>query len=204
MTRILTKLAFAGIRQRRLSSALSVIVVAAAAAALTIAFGVSQVADRPFQRTFDETRGAHVTATGFSEAEGGGAAGLTALERQPGVVASTGVRRWIDSVFRLEGRRYAVRVFEVPDGEDGIEVSRPLVEDGTWPGPGEILLERSFARFHHLGPGDRLEVGGSRLTVSGIGIVALGDAYPQLQPGSASHSTGRSPRSPPTGGRGRR
>jgi putative ABC transport system permease protein len=185
MTRILAKLAFAGIRQRHLSSALSVIVVAAAAAALTIAVGVSQVADRPFQRTFDETRGAHLTATGFSEAEGGGTTELSALERLPGVVASTGVRGWVDSAFRLDGRRYAVRVLGVPADEDGIEVSRPLVEDGTWPGPGEVLLERSFARFHHLRPGDRLQVGESPVTVSGIGIVALGDAYPQLQPGVA-------------------
>ena len=77
-----------------------------------------------------------------------------------------------------------VRVIRRGD-EDGIEVSRPLVESGTWPRPGEILLERSFARFHHLEPGDRLEVGGSRVTVSGIGIIALGDAYPQVQPGRA-------------------
>ena len=186
MTRILTKLAFAGIRQRHLSSTLTVIVVAAAAGALTIALGVSQVAERPFERTFEETRGAHVTATGFSEAEGGrGAADLSAFERLPGVVASTGVRRWTTSVFRLDGTRYGIRVFGVPADEDSVPVERPLVAEGTWPGPGEILLERSFARFHHIEPGDRLQVGEAALTVSGIGIVALGDAYPQAQPGIA-------------------
>jgi len=185
MTRILAKLAFAGISHRRLYAALTVIVVAAAAGALTIALGVSRVADRPFQRTFEETRGAHVTATGFSEAEGGGAADLSVFERLPGVVASTGVRRWTTSVFRHDGRTYAIRLIGVPADEDSVDVWRPLVAEGTWPGPGELLLERSFARFHDLGPGDRLEVGESAATVSGIGVVALGDAYPQTQPGIA-------------------
>src|SRR6187549_3923662 len=160
MTRLLAKLAFAGIRHRRLYTALTVLVVAAAAAALTIALGVSQVADRPFERTFEQTRGAHVTATGFSEAEGGrGVADLSAFERLPGVVGSSGVRRWTTGVFRLDGRRYGIRLIGVPADEDSIEVSRPVVEDGAWPGPGEVLLERSFARFHDLRPGDRLQVG---------------------------------------------
>jgi len=185
MTRLIVKLAFSGIGHRRLPSVLTVIVVAAAAAALAIALGVSRVADRPFERTFEQTRGAHVTATGFSVAEGGGTADLSAFERLPGVVASTGVRRWTTSVFRLDGRRYGIRVIGVPADEDGIEVSRPLVAEGTWPGPGEVLLERSFARFHDLRPGDRLQVGEAPVTVSGIGIVALGESYPQSQPGIA-------------------
>src|SRR5262245_14850150 len=187
MTRILAKLAFAGIWHRRLYAALTVIVVAAAAAALTIALGVSQVADRPFERTFEQTRGAHVTATGFSRDEGGrGPVDLSAFERLPGVVASTGVRPWTTSAFPHDGKTYGIRLIAVPTDEHSVEVSRPLVEDGAWPGPGEVLLERSFARFLHLRPGDRLQVGeGAPVTVSGIGVVPVGDAYPQSQPGLA-------------------
>ena len=187
MTRILAKLAFAGIRHRRLYTALTVIVVAAAAAALTIALGVSQVADRPFERTFEQTHGAHVTATGFSEVEGGrGTADLSAFERLPGVVASTGVRPWTTSAFQHDGKTYGIRLLGVPVDERSVEVSRPLVVAGDWPGPGEVLLERSFARFLHLRPGDRLQVGeAAPVTVSGIGVIAAGEAYPQSQPGIA-------------------
>jgi putative ABC transport system permease protein len=187
MTRILAKLAFAGIRHRRLYTALTVIVVAAAAAALTIALGVSQVADRPFERTFEQTRGAHVTATGFTDVERGfGAADLAPFERLPGVVASTGVRPWTTSAFPLDGKTYGIRLISVPADAGSIEVSRPLVADGEWPGPGEVLLERSFARFLDLQPGDRLQVGEAPpVTVSGIGVVAVGEAYPQSQPGLA-------------------
>ena len=190
MTRLLTKLAFAGIGRRRLHSALTVIVVAAAAAALAIALGVSRVAERPFERTFEETRGAHVTATGFTQAArerfGVGLADLSALERLPGVVASTGVRPWTTSAFPHEGKTFGIRLVGVPADESSIEVSRPLVEEGRWPGPGEVLLERSFARFLDLRPGDRLQVGEAPpVTVSGIGVVAVGDAYPQSQPGLA-------------------
>ena len=55
------KLAFAGIRSRRVPSLLSVLVVGAVATALTIGLAVRAVADRPFERTFAATNGAHVT-----------------------------------------------------------------------------------------------------------------------------------------------
>ena len=66
MPRLLAKLAFAGLGRRRLQAILTVLVVATATAAFAIALGVSSVAERPFERTFEATRGAHVTATTFS------------------------------------------------------------------------------------------------------------------------------------------
>jgi putative ABC transport system permease protein len=63
----------------------------------------------------------------------------------------------------------------------------PLIVSGGWVEPGGVALERSFARFHNLRPGDRIVVGPRRvpLRVVGIGVVSQGEAYPQSQPGMA-------------------
>jgi putative ABC transport system permease protein len=169
------KLAFAGIRSRRVQSLLSVLVVAAVAAALTIGLAVQSVADRPFERTFEATNGAHVTV------ESPAAAPLERIERLPGVVATSGVTPVVWTAFDRGGKRYGLRLLGI--GDEPPAVSTPLLVDGELPGRGEVALERSFARFHHLGPGSTLETPGGPLRVSGVVVVALGNAYPQSQPG---------------------
>lgn len=176
MGRLTMKLAFSGMRQRRAQSILSVIVVAVSAGALTIALAIGTVADRPFDRTFERTNGAHVVAASLP---GGGP--LDALERLPKVVGSTGVRPVVFSGFVLDGERYGLRLIGV--GRDAAAVSKPLVVSGSWPQDGEVLLERSFAEFHHLRAGSTLVTRRARLVVSGVAVVAAGEAYPRSQPG---------------------
>jgi len=169
------KLAFAGIRSRRTQSLLSVVVVAAVATALTIGLAVWSVADRPFERTFEATNGAHVTA------EAASAAPLERIERLAGVVETSGVMPVAWTAFDRDGKRYGLRLVGLGDRLPA--VSKPILVDGRLPGPGEVALERSFARFHHLRPGAVLETPGGPLRVSGTVVVALGNAYPQSQPG---------------------
>lgn len=177
MTRLLVKLAFAGIGRRRLQTTITVLVVAVAAATLTIALGIGRVADRPWQRTFETTNAPHVTVRTL-----GASADLAALERLPGVSASTGVRPVVFSEFRRNGDTFGLQLI---GGRPGSSVARPLLVEGSEPGKGEIMLERSFARFHRFEPGDDLRVGGVDLVVSGIAVLSQGDAYPQSQPGIA-------------------
>jgi putative ABC transport system permease protein len=181
MTSVYLRLAFAGLRRRRLQAALTVVVVAAATAALTVALGVGRVADRPFERTFAETNGAHVIARTFA----GSDADLTLLERLPGVTASTGVVPTAFTSFAHDGRTFGLQLVGVLATPP--EVSRPLVVEGSWPAPGQALLERSFARFLGLEPGDLVPAAGGRagLEVSGIAVVPKGEAYPSAQPGVA-------------------
>jgi putative ABC transport system permease protein len=181
MARIYLKLAFAGLRRRRLQAALTVLVVATATGALTVALGVGRVADRPFERTFEATNGAHVVARTFQ----GSTVDLTRLERLPGVVASTGEIPTVFTSFRRDGRAFGLQLLGVASSPP--EVSRPLVVEGTWPGPGEALVEQSFARFLHLETGDRIAAGpdGVALRVSGVAVVPKGEAYPSSQPGLA-------------------
>jgi putative ABC transport system permease protein len=179
MTRVYLKLAFSGIRRRRLQAGLTVVVVAVSAMAVTLAFGVGRVADRPWERTFEATRAPHVTAVTFR-----GGAELSPIERMPGVTASTGVVPVVFSSLQLKDRTFGLRLLGL---EQRRGVGMPLIVSGTWIEPGGVVLERSFARFHNLRPGDRIVVGSGRVPVRvvGIGVVSQGEAYPQSQPGLA-------------------
>jgi putative ABC transport system permease protein len=183
MASIYLKLAFAGLRRRRLQTALTVVVVAAAAAALTIALGIGRVADRPFERTVEATNAPHVTALARTAAE------LRPLERLPGVVESSGVRGMVFTAFRHDDELFGLRVVET---SPAARVPRLLLDEGSAPGPGQVVLERSFALFLGLGPGDRLAAGRERvpLRVSGIAVVSMGQAYPLSQPGLGFALTG--------------
>jgi putative ABC transport system permease protein len=177
VTLLWLKLAFAGLSRRRLQAGLTVTVVAAAAAALTLALAIGAVAGRPWERTFAATRGAHVTAFSLS-----GGRDLTVVERQPGVVASTGERPTAFTSFRHDGGRFGLRLVGVHGRPPALD--RPLLVAGRWPRDGEVLLERSFARVLGLAAGDALVAGnGIRLRVAGISVVTQGEPYPLAQPG---------------------
>jgi putative ABC transport system permease protein len=184
MTPVLVRLAFAGLRHRALQAVLTVLVVSAAAAALTIAVGIDRVADRSWDRTFEATNGAHVTV--FS---GPGGTDAAAIEQLPGVTGSTGDVALVQSMFRRDGKRYGVMLLGTA-GSQPPQVSRPLVDAGRWPSArGEVALERSFARFLGLRPGDAIAVAGTPLRVTGVVIVPKSEPYPQSQPGQAFAST---------------
>ncbi len=180
MTPIQLRLAFAGLRRRRLQTALTIVVVAASAAALTVALGVGRVTDDPWERTFEATNGPHVLALALrSESR------LTRLEGEPGVVASTGVLPLVFSGFRHDGKRFGIQLIGVRD--EPPPVARPIVDDGGWVEPGGVVLERSFARFLGLEVGDRLVLGsaGVPVRIAGIAIVSQSEPYPRSQPGRA-------------------
>ncbi len=171
----LLTVAAAGLRRGRLEAALTGLVVLAAAAALTVALGVGRVADRPWERTFDATNGAHVVAMSLDAA-----ADLSPLEQLPGVAGSTGVRPVAISSFRLDGKTYGLRLIGA-DGDSA--VARPLVQSGGWVEPGGVVLERSFAEFLGLRPGDVLRTPSTALRVTGIAVVSQAQGYPASQPG---------------------
>jgi putative ABC transport system permease protein len=176
------KLAFAGIRARRVQSVLSILVVAAASTALTIGLAAWTIADRPFERTLTATNGAHVTLESVD------ASVLEQLEQRSGVVESTGVLPMAWTAFDRDDKRYGLRLVGI--GERLPTVSKPVLVAGDLPGPGEVALERSLASFHDLEPGSTVDTPGGPLRVAGIVVVSLGNAYPQSQPGIGF--TGRS------------
>ena len=96
MTRLLFKLAFAGIRSRLLASAITIAIAAAAVATIVLILEVRSSGIDPWQRTFAEANGAHVLAFVRSQADAvaiGELAGVTERGAPvPSVLATLGPR----------------------------------------------------------------------------------------------------------------
>ncbi len=182
MTRLLLRIAFAGLSRRPVQSLLVVLVALSSSAALGLASTIGAVADRPYERTLDATNGAHVRVFGLdSEKER-----VAAAERRPGVVASSGLRPVLFTSFAHERGTFGLRL--MGSAGAGAQVDRPLLVEGRLPGArAEIALERSLARVLQLRVGERIPIGprGYESTVTGIVVLAQANPYPRDQPGLA-------------------
>lgn len=167
MIRLALRLLAARLRRNRTSSLVVVLVLATAGASGASAVLLHGATSRPWDRAFAATHGAHVHVASFGTVDAG------ALARLPGVVESSG-----PVVTSIRGR---VALTAVPDD---LRVDRPAVIEGGWRA-GAVVLERSFARALGLGVGDRLDVGGTPLVVSGIAVSVATPGYPARVPGSA-------------------
>jgi putative ABC transport system permease protein len=110
------------------------------------------------------------------------------LAEEPGVGSASPAIPASFSSFEHDGRTIGVVASGVP--RTGSPVAEPYVTDGRWVGgSGEIVLERSFARYWDLGPGDRLALatvsGRVTLEVVGVAVTASQERYPESQPGAA-------------------
>jgi ABC-type lipoprotein release transport system permease subunit len=180
--RILTRLTLADLRRHRLAATLNALVIAVAAATLTLSIAVGRLGDDPWQRTFEATNGAHVLVSGPDRAT------VERLAEQPGVSAASPAIPATFSSFEHDGRTIGVVAFGVP--RTGSPVAEPYVTERRWVGArGEIVLERSFARYYELAPGDRLALatasGRVPLDVVGVAVTASQERYPESQPGAA-------------------
>jgi putative ABC transport system permease protein len=180
MTAAVARLAFAGIARRKLEAALTLLIAGVAAATLTIALSVRAIADEPWERTFEATRGPDVVAASFDD-------DLTPLLRETGVADAAGPLPIALTSLRYGGRRYGVVLQARPQAPMRIE--QPLVTDGKWLRPGTVVLERSYARALGVRPGERVTVAGAsgpvELVVAGVAVTTTQQRYPESQPGLA-------------------
>ena len=174
MTLTLVRLAFAGIRSRRLASALTILLSAAAAATIVLALEVGGTARDPWQRTFEAAHGAHVLANVSSEAD------ARAVARRPGVVE--------------RAAPVPIARVAVAGGEEMLHltapgraprVNAPVPTQGSPPRDGGVVLERSFADALGLRVGDRLRLAAAELPIVGIAISPSQPRYPRRNPGLA-------------------
>ena len=183
LTGPLARLTLAGLRNRLPAALLSMLVLAGAAAVIALALAVGRVADEPWQRTFEATRGSHVEAFAF-----GGAADPRALASMPGVAEAA--PPWREALVSLKtgGRATGARLLAgpTPDGP----LARPLVTAGRWLVPGAVVLERGFADALGLSPGDHLTIAGRRLRVAGLALSTSREPYPASGPGTVFAAPG--------------
>lgn len=180
--RILTRLTLADLRSHRLAAVLNALVIGVAAATLTLSVAVGRLGDDPWQRTFEATNGAHVLVSSPNRLA------VVRLADEPGVTAASPAIPSTFSSFEHDRRTIGVVAFGVPSA--GSPVAQPYVTNGRWVrASGEIVLERSFARYYDLGAGDRLAVATSSgrvdLAVVGVAVTASQERYPEGQPGAA-------------------
>jgi putative ABC transport system permease protein len=177
MTTTLLKLAFAGIRSRRLASGLTVLIASAAAAAIVLALEVGATGRDPWQRTFDAAHGAHVLALVDSQAEARRIATLPGVaerdEPLPSALAT--VASGGDDLLRLTGLRARARV------------NTPVRTEGAAPPADGVVIERSFGDALGLRVGDTLRLAGRpiALPVVGTAISPSQPRYPRSKPGLA-------------------
>ena len=183
MTRIVLRLAFAGIRHRLLASALTILLSAAVAATVVVALEVGATGREPWQRTFEAAHGADVLADVRTEAD------ARAIAAQPGVAeAAEPIPSGLVQMRTAGGPGDDVAA--ILSGVDTLpSVNVPVVTDGEPPGGRGVVLERSFAQALGLRPGVTVALsnqgGSTELEVVGTAILPSQPRYPRSNPGLA-------------------
>jgi ABC-type antimicrobial peptide transport system permease subunit len=176
--RLVVRVAFRNLRHRPLSALLLLVALTAATTTLTLAFAVGAAARAPWDRTFDQTRGADVIANSESVAD------LTALAHAPGVVSSLGPAPYVPVTAQLRG--YAVPLAVVGRSSLNSSIDAPHLTAGAADLSGRsIVLERSVAEAVGARIGDSLTIAGRLLIVRGIAISVSQPPFPRSAPGLA-------------------
>ncbi|MGW0312952.1 ABC transporter permease [Streptomyces flavidovirens] len=177
--------AHADLRTHRGEALFIVLATAGIIVSLLLAGALLSYAANPWQRVFNESRGAHVWIHTSPSAD---AAGLARLD---GVDALSGPYRTARTTVRSQGAEAAVELRGAAPDRSG--TGRPLITSGRWLDPGAaggIVLESSLARALWAGPGDTLSLPGAdgssvrRLTVVGVADSAESPYRPGDRPGT--------------------
>ena len=175
---LIWRLAVKDIRHRPVLAALLLVALAASAAILTLGLALEGTADNPYAVTRAATNGPDVVATDFNgdpqtPAE---ASDLVALERAPGVTASSGPFP-VTWTSLLIGRTRATAAVEGRSTATST-VDRPRLTRGTWVRPGGVVVEAGFAAALGLHVGERVHLGGAPFRVVGIAVSVAFPSYP--------------------------
>jgi putative ABC transport system permease protein len=163
MLRAAGRLIRADLRQRPFQAALTGLVVAIAACALLVTLHLRDVMSEPFDDLMRETNGAHVSVNGPPDA-------VAAAARLPEVAEASAPRRML----RVAAGDLPGDFFVVSELPADATVDRPLATLGRLPrSAGEVALVAPLASGMRLRPGDRLLIGGERLTVVGVAATAV-------------------------------
>jgi len=183
MNRALFHKALADLRSHRLQTALILLILTAATATLALAATIQRSMNNPWERTFAESNGAHLSF--FSDTA---EVDLTSISRLEGVSATAGPFPvvWEHSLVK-DHEKYSLLLYGMPSELPA--VGRPLVTEGRWlaaEGEDEIVLDRSFARHLSLKVGDRVDIlsrqGKVTLSVVGLAVNSGWGLYPNFNP----------------------
>jgi putative ABC transport system permease protein len=183
MLRLIVRTALANLRSRRVNSLLLGFIIGGGAMSLAIAAGLHSNVSHPFDQTVRATNGADVHVIAFD-----GRANISSVAHRPGVTEHAGPFEFatVDVVGRPADARLSVESMATRPA-----LEHPALTTGRWvsAAPGEVVLERTFARSRRLEVGDRFLVrAGSRqreLRVVGIASSVARGPFPDWSPAAA-------------------
>jgi putative ABC transport system permease protein len=180
MTRMLFKLAFAGLRSRLLASAITIAIAAAAVATIVLTLEVRSSGVDPWERTFAEANGAHVLAFAPAQAD------AAAIGDLPGVTERSAP---VPLVWATVGPRGSTDQVQLAGLSGRTAVNKPVLTAGSQLRDDGIVLERSLASALSIEVGATLALTGRRgsieIPVLGTAVVPSQPRYPRRRPGLA-------------------
>jgi len=187
---LICRLAARDLRRRPATAVLMVLAIVAATTTLTLGLALHGTTSHPYDTTRGATAGPDIVAQAtpfWPKAALPGSpgtlpadlAGLDALTRAAGVTASSGPYPYTFAPMTA-GRRTVGAMVEGRDQAQAA-VDHPDVTAGHWViGPGEVVVERTFADALGLKVGDRVTLNGRSFLVAGIAVTAAIPPYPSL------------------------
>ena len=176
---LISRLVRRDLRRRWVEGVLLILVMASATAALTLALALRGVAAHPYQVTRAATAGPDLVVSDlFNRAPLGQ---LSALTDAPGVVAHSGPFPIASPTLHVG----TISVAVIAEGRDTApaSVDQPTLTQGSWVGPGRVVIERSFADALGVHAGESVTLAGRPFRISGVAVTAATPAYPMSTPG---------------------
>ena len=166
---LICRLAARDLRHRPAQAVLLLLAITAATATLTMGLALNGVTSSPYLHTKAATRGPDIVAFA-SPAQ---AARLVAAS---GVTAHSGPYPLAAATLVAHGRTVPVQA----EGRDEAPaaVDQPVLAQGAWVRPGEVVLERTFAEALGVGVGDPVTLNSRSFRVAGIAVTAAVPEYP--------------------------
>jgi putative ABC transport system permease protein len=144
--------AFADLRRRRVQAAVVTLIVALASGTSALALTLMAQTTNPYDRAFDEQRGAHLQV--YFDAANVSRDQVAATAR---VVGASAFAVWPATIIDVQVGTVRTTMNLVGRDGPGGPVEQLRMTAGRWAtAPGEIVLTRSFAELSHLSLGDRV------------------------------------------------
>lgn len=179
--RIILRLAARDLRRRRAEAVLLFVAFTAATTTLTLGLTLGGVTDQPYQQTRTATAGPDVAVNFYPAKNSSQSPDMSMLDRvlgASGVTAKSGPFPTAWTTFTGNGHSAHAQV----EGRtpEAVAVDQPKPAEGHWlSGPGQVVLERSFADALGLRTGTTITLNGKAFAVVGIAVTAAIPPYPQ-------------------------
>jgi putative ABC transport system permease protein len=180
---IVARLALRDLRHRPGQAVLLLAAITAATATLTLGLALGNVTSQHYAATKAATRGPDVVAPTMIDSPAAQQAALArigAFTRAPGVTARSGPYPVTFTSLTVNGRAESASVMVEGRGQAPAAVDQPQVTAGTWIGPGEVVVERTFAGAEGIAVGDRIALDGKSFRVGGIAVTAAVPPEPSI------------------------